>query len=162
MTADPTYVGLLPWMAQWWLDHLDERPTVVIRCGHGDPQCRKAIGEVKADAERMMAMSKNEHPEVETDWTPLAAPTAEELVAELAERDAQALHYAGTGPGAGRISYKRTNAPREVAPVEHLGYYVCPDHGEVNVDVADLAAFARGVRAGSRSNFWARLVGPMS
>jgi len=159
--TERNYVGLLPWMAQWWIDHLDEQPAVVIRCGHGDPQCRNAIGEVKTDATRVMAMSRNEHPEVETEWTPLAAPTVEELAAEIAERDRQALRYVGDGPGDGRIVYKRAGGPCEVAPVEYLTYYVCRVHGEIPVDVAELAAFVRASTE-TRRNFWVHRVGGVS
>jgi hypothetical protein len=149
VTQKPTYAGLSPWMTQWWLDHLDTPPAVVIRCGHPDPlkperQCRNAIGEVKADGDRVLAMSRNEYPEITTDWSALAAPTVEELAAEVADRDAQVLRYVGAGPGDdGKIVYRRTVLPREVAPVEHLSFYVCRAHGEIQVDTADLAAFVR-------------------
>jgi hypothetical protein len=144
----PKYYGLFEGMAQWWLDHLDAAPAVVIRCGYRDPEapnreCRNAIGEVKTEGDRVLAMSKNEYPEITTEWTPLAAPTLEELAAEIAEREAQVLRYTGTGPGDGSIVYKRTPLPREVAPVEDLTLYVCRVHGEVEVDTAELAAFVR-------------------
>lgn len=156
MTEQPTYISDWPWMAQWWLDHLDTPPAVVIRCGQPDPlrperQCRNAIGEVKADGGCVLAMSKTEHPEVTTDWTPLAAPTVEELAAELAERDAQALRYTGTGPGDGSIVYKRSPWPSFVAPIGMLTYYVCRVHGDISVDTADLEAFVRDVLADTRT-----------
>lgn len=144
MSENPNYVGLSPWMAQWWVDHLDTKPAVVIRCGYcepGKPECRNAIGEVKADGDVVLASNRNEHPEIATDWAPLGAPTVEELAAELAEREAQVLRYTGNGPGAGGIVYRRTALPREVAPVNALGYYTCRHHGEIPVNTADLAAF---------------------
>lgn len=152
MSDTPAYIGLFPWMAQWWIDHLDTKPIVLIRCGHREDndsgakaegvECRNAIGEVKSDGDVLLAMSRNQHPEIETDWTPLAAPTEEELAAELADRHAQVLRYLGTGPGPGSIVYKRTALPREVAPIKHLTFYVCRMHGTVEVDCADLEAFA--------------------
>lgn len=154
MTETPAYVGLLPWMAQWWIEHLDVPPLVVIRCGAGEPRCRNGIGEVKSDGERVLAMSKNEHPEIDVDWTPLAAPSVEELAAEIAERDAQALRYVGAGPGDGRVVYKRTQLPREVAPPEDLCDYVCRQHGVIEVDVEALCAAVR--RADTpRRTYWA-------
>ena len=147
--SEVSYEGMHPGMAEWWIAHLDTAPTVVIRCGHRDPttrerECRNAIGEVKATGDdRALAMSKNDYPEVETGWTPLGAPTVEELAAEIAERDAQALRYLGNGPGDGTIVYKRTPLPRQIAPVENLTLYVCRVHGEIEVDPSDLAEFAR-------------------
>ncbi|HPY26432.1 MAG TPA: hypothetical protein PLK19_19190, partial [Mycobacterium sp.] len=115
-------------------------------------------GEVKTDGTRVLAMSRNEYPEIETDWTPLAAPTVEELAAELAERDAQVLRYVGDGPGGGKIVYRRTALPREVAPPEDLTFYVCRVHGEVEVDRAALAAAVRDTLAARKVKcpFWAR------
>jgi len=153
-----TYVGLFPWMGQWWLDNIKNPPLIVIRCGRGEPWCTNAIGEVKTDGTRVLAMSRNEYPEIETDWTPLAAPTVEELAAELAERDAQVLRYVGDGPGGGKIVYRRTALPREVAPPEDLTFYVCRVHGEVEVDRAALAAAVRDTLAARKVKcpFWAR------
>ena len=158
MTGQPAYVGLFPWMAQWWLERLDAAPVVVIRCGRGEPWCKNAIGEAKADGDRVLAMSRNEHPEITTDWTPLAAPTVEELAAELAERDAQVLRYTGTGPDDGSIVYKRTALPREVAPVEDMSFYVCRVHGEVEVNPAELGAFVRDTMDTGRTKrtFWSQ------
>jgi hypothetical protein len=155
MTEQPVYVGMLPGMAEWWLDHLDIPPAVVIRCGYRDPnvrqrQCRNSIGEIKASGGAILAMSRNEYPEVSADWEPLAAVTPEELAAEMAERDSQVLRYTGV-PGEGGIVYKRTSLPREVAPVERMTYYVCRIHGEVEVDTADLAAFAHAAVADTPS-----------
>lgn len=155
MTEAPTYVGLFPWMAQWWLDHLDVPPLLVIRCGSGKPRCRNAVGEIKRDGDRVLAMNKNEYPELDVDWTPLAAPTVEELAAEIAERDAQALRYVGHGPGDdSKIVYKRTALPREVAPLEDLCDYVCREHGVVEVDVEALAAAVREADT-PRRTYWA-------
>ena len=111
------YVGLFPWMAHGGSTISATGPwysSGAVRVTAGR-QCRNAIGEVKTDTERVMAMSRNEHPEVETDWTPIAAPTAAELAQELAELDAQVLRYTG-GPGDGSIVYKRSMGPCEVAP----------------------------------------------
>ena len=147
--TDVTYEGMDPGMAEWWIAHLDTAPAVVIRCGHRDSttrdrECRNAIGEAKATGDdRVLAMSKNETPEITTDWTRLGALTAEELAADIAERDAQALRYVGTGPGDGSVVYRRQSYPCQVAPIEYLSYYVCRVHGDVEVDTADLAAFAR-------------------
>ena len=169
MTSPAEYVGLFPWMAQWWTEHLNVAPVVVIRCGHRDTDaadtgtrrkswCTNAVGEVKAVDNVVLAMSRNQHPEVETDWTPLAAPTVEELNAELAERDAQVLRYVGDGPGDGKIVYRRTTLPREVAPVEDLTFYVCRTHGEIEIDTAALAAAAAEAAAAGRIRwtYWAR------
>lgn len=160
MSADqPAYVGMAEWMAQWWLDRLDTPPLVIIRCGTAEPgvgrRCRNAIGEVKRDGDRVLAMSRNEHPEIEIAWIPLAAPTVEDLAAELAERDDQALRYVGTGPGHGSVVYKRTVGPGEVAPVEMLSYYVCRDHGEIEANPQALAAFVEDTHAPKRT-YWAR------
>ena len=148
-------------MAQWWLDHLRDRPVVLIRCGQvtAGRQCRNAIGEVKTDTERVMAMSRNEHPEVETDWTPIAAPTAAELAQELAELDAQV--YCATP--AGRVTAASSTNGRwghVVAPVEDLGYYVCREAREVQVDTADLMSFSRTAAdtPGVTATYWAHRV----
>lgn len=142
------YAGMLPWMTQWWLDHLNTPPAVVIRCGYRAPErsereCRNAIGEVKIDGDHMLAMSKSAHPEVTTDWQPLAAGSPEELDALRSKRDAQVLRYVGPGPGEGsKIVYRRRTWPHNVAPVQLFGSYVCRMHGPVEIDTADLAAFA--------------------
>ena len=154
MTETSAYVGLFPWMAQWWLEHLDAPPLVVVRCGRGEPRCRNAVGEIKVDGDRVLAMNKNEYPELDVDWTPLAAPTTEELAAEIADRDAQALRYVGAGPDNGKIVYKRTQLPREVAPLEDLSYYVCREHGEIEVNVEALSAAVR-LAEKPRRTYWA-------
>ncbi len=129
-------------MAEWWIGNLDEPPLVVIRCGRGNPRCNNAIGEVKADEQgRTLAMSKNEHPEPVVPWYPLAAPTLAELEAEIAERDSQVLRYIGTGSDRQMVFKRRPALPRAVAPVEHLSYYSCREHGEVTIDRAKLTAF---------------------
>lgn len=147
MSENPSYDEMFPGMAQWWLDHLDTAPLVVIRCGHRDPdsprECRIAIGEVKADAGKVLAMGKNEYPEAETRWLPdpptegLSPAIAEELAAAIAERDAEVIRRYDDG----HTVSKRQVWPRRVAPVEDLNCYVCRLHGEVEVDTADLAAF---------------------
>jgi hypothetical protein len=160
-SEQPNYVGAYPWMAQWWLDHLDVPPLVIVRCGKldGGRQCRNAVGEIKTDGEHVMAMSRDEHPETEAEWTQLAAPTASELAAELAERDAQVLRYVGDGPGAGRIVYKRTKVSGgAVAPVSLMSCYVCRVHGPLDVNPQHLAEFASGVIADTPTHsrtYWA-------
>lgn len=153
MAEQPTYVGRLPWMAQWWLDHLDTAPLVAIRCGRGEPPCRIAIGEVKRDGDVLMAMRKNEYPEAETRW--LADPSTEglspeiaaELAAAIAERDAGLLRSYDDG----RMVHKRKVWPRDVALVSQLDSYVCRLHGEVEVDIAHLEQFARDTTPPTRT-----------
>jgi len=129
-------------MAEWWIERLHQPPLVVIRCGRGEPRCNNAIGEVKSDDEgRTLSMSKNEHPEPVVPWTPLAAPTIEELEAEIAERDSQVLRYIGSGEDRQIVYKRRPNLPRAVAPIEHLGYYSCREHGEITIDREKLARF---------------------
>ena len=153
MTDFPRFEGLFPGMAQWWQDRLDTPPLVIIRCGRGDPRCRNAIGEVKTDAGRTLAMSKNEHPEPVVPWTPLAALTPEELQAEIAERESQVLRHVHTG-AEHLIVYKRRPAlPRAVAPIEFLSYYSCRQHGEIQVDTAELAAFTAATQTPKRT-YW--------
>lgn len=137
----PRFEGLWPGMAEWWQARLDEPPLVVIRCGRGEPRCNNAIGEVKTDGKRTLSMSKNEHPEPVVPWAPLAAPTIEELEADIAERERQVLRYIGTGPDRKIVYKRRPNLPRAVAPVEVLSYYSCRDHGEITIDRDKLAAF---------------------
>lgn len=81
------------------------------------------------------------------------------MAQELAELDAQVLRYTG-GPGDGSIVYKRSMGPCEVAPVEDLGYYVCREHGEVQVDTADLMSFSRTAAdtPGVTATYWAHRV----
>lgn len=145
MTTEPEYLGMIPGMAQWWLEHRDTRPLVVIRCGYraeGERECRNAIGEVKADGDRVLAMRKNEYPDAETRWLPdpsaqgLSPAIAEELAAAIAERDNGVLRRYDDG----HTVHKRRVWPRDVAPVAQLDSYVCRVHGEVEVDTAHLAA----------------------
>lgn len=148
MTDHPRFEGLWPGMAEWWIARLNEPPLVVIRCGRGKPRCNNAIGEVKSDDQgRTLSMSKNEHPEPVVDWTPLAAPTMEELEAEIAERDEQVLRYIGSGSDRKIVYKRRPNLPRAVAPIAHLGYYSCREHGEISIDRDKLAAFVEVRRA---------------
>lgn len=142
-------------MAEWWIEHLDEIPLVIVRCGYGKPKCRRPIGEVKSTGQgRYLAMSKNEHPEPIVDWYPLAAPTVAELEAEIAERESQILRYVGTGADRKIVFRRRPNLPRAVAPIECLGFYSCRDHGEVTIDKVQLAALVADT-PGVKQTFWA-------
>ena len=157
MSDTPRFEGLWPGMAEWWITHIDEPPLVVIRCGRGEPKCTKAIGEVKdpGDGREPLAMSKNEHPEVPTEWFPVAAPTAEEARAELEELEGQILRTSGV-VGDGKLIFRRTSWPSDVAPVDLLNPYYCKEHGEIAVDREDLAAFVRDTRKPKRT-YWAHL-----
>lgn len=161
--TDPKYVGMLAGMAEWWHYHRADAPVMVVRCGHRPPHgqirkswCTNIIGEVKADNGVVLAMSREDHPEVQTEWVPLAATTPEELAAEAAELHAQVLRYIGS-PGNGQVVYKRTSLPRMVAPLEYLTYYVCPMHGMVNINRDRLAKDVRDtLHTGRRKRtFWA-------
>jgi len=147
MTEQPAYEGLAPGMAEWWIAHLDQSALVVIRCGRrdagGKAWCQNAIGEIKRDGDRVLAMSKNEHPESEARWLAdpptegLSDAIAEELASAIAERDTEALRHYDDG----LIVRKRARWPSQVAPVERLHSYVCRVHGEIPVDAAKLAQY---------------------
>lgn len=155
MTDLPNYMGLFEGMSEWWVERLSEPPLVIIRCGRGEPRCKNAIGEVKSDEQgRTLSMSKNEHPEPEVPWTPLAAPTVEELEAEIAERESQVLRHVISGDEHTIVYKRRPNLPRAVAPIEHLGYYSCREHGEITIDREDLTRFVEDTRTRKRT-YWA-------
>ena len=90
------------------------------------------------------------------------APTVEELAADIAKRDAEVLRYIGTGPGNGRIVYRRrppTHCP--VAPIGVLGFFTCRVHGDVEIDRESLAAFVRDTLTdtpGVTRTFWTHRV----
>jgi hypothetical protein len=142
-------------MAEWWQAHLKDPPLVIIRCGRGEPQCNNAIGEVKSDGTRVLAMSKNEHPEPVVPWTPLAAPTIEELEADIAERESQVLRYIGSGSDRKIVYKRRPNLPRAVAPIDALGYFSCREHGEIQINRERLVAFVADTHA-PRRTYWAQ------
>lgn len=152
--TEPRYRALWPWVQQWWLDRLDTPPLIVIRCGSGG--CTRTIGEVKRDGEHVIAMSKNEHPEPAVPWTPVAADTAEELDAAIAERDRNVLRSIGTGSDRKLVFRRRPNLPRALAPVDALHTYSCREHGEVTIDVAVLAAFVADTDTPKRT-YWAHV-----
>ena len=71
-------------------------------------------------------------------------------VEELIDHNAKLLRASGGG----RVIQKRAAWPNLVAPIKHLSYYVCREHGEIGVDVEALAAFAADTHRPKRT-YWA-------
>lgn len=167
MTDQPKYVGMLPWMTEWWFAHVADDPVVVIRCGHRPPQgqegkwCNNAIGQVKAADGQVLAMRHNEYPESGISWTPPAAEMVDELAPETAAELAAAVDGLLANVlkhlGQGEAVEKRRSWPRDVAPIENLDCYVCRIHGEIAVDCARLAEVVKDTVAAGRTKqtYWA-------
>jgi hypothetical protein len=135
----PRYEGAQPWMVKWWLEHLEDHAVVVIQCG----ECRKRIGEIKRDGERVMALRRMVRPEPTVPKPRLAAPNEAELERRRAERD---RHVLRPGPPTAdgfqtEVMKQRRDLPAGVAPLDWWHSYFCPTHGEIPVDIGHLARF---------------------
>jgi hypothetical protein len=147
--------GLNPEVIAWWSAHLTDRPIVVIQCA----ECRRRIGEIKRDGERIVALRKMVQPEPTVPRPQLAVyvkssgdePTEHEVEAaerELERRQAEHdTHVLRPGPSTenGRqtqVMKQRRDLADTVGPVSLFSSYCCPKHGEITVDKAHLAQFA--------------------
>ena len=148
--TDQGYVGMFPWMAEWW-KHNDVAETIVVRC-----HCGKRVGEVKC--------SDTGHPRDDGPVTLLRAitvvgnaavptepgigATPEDALADWALQDSETLRYLDNGM---RVQ-KRKRVEDAVGPIE-LTPLCCPEHGWLEGYEDDLAAFARDTERGSRRKF---------
>lgn len=148
MTDQRRFESQFPWMTTWWQEHLGDRPVVVIECA----ECHKKIGEIKRDAQHVMALRRTRFPEPTVPRPDIIVAVADEadeasalaaIEARKAERQAHVLKPgAPTADGCPTDIMKQNRQLADaVAPLSTFTSYVCPVHGELAVDVAALRAF---------------------
>jgi hypothetical protein len=143
------FKGPCEWMTAWWGEHLKTRPVVVIECG----ACREKekVGEVKRDGSVVLALKCMVFPEPTVprpDVIVLAdrdEPDAIRQRLDLAHADRQ-KHVLKPGPPTpdGRLTdvmRQNRDQPDAVGAIEMFRSYVCPEHGELPVDINDLKQF---------------------
>ena len=137
------YEGVTPNVTQWWTRHLRTRPVIIIRCAQARDDgkwCGKLLGEVKRDGPQTMVLRRMIHPEPTTSRPQMGAPNVGELDQRVAEREEHVLKRYNDEGVEMEVMKKRRDLPSAVAPLETFHSYVCPEHGEIPVDVADLGA----------------------
>ena len=138
---------------QWWREHSDEPPTVVIRCGRGG--CRKTLGELKTDGINAFIMWFQRFGETTVNLPPQDPPnTSDPIRIRLHQRDSQQLRATNDG----RRVTKRHRGEPLVQPLERLSTATCPVHGLIPIPypfraVNDLRAFVGDTKRGSKRTY---------
>lgn len=140
--------ALTPWMAQWWADHSDTPPTVIVRC-----HCGTKVGEVKVDGTTTLLLAKTVAGERAVPSYQVAALTLEELEEEIRSLDDATLRHLPDGQ---RIP-KRNRLPDAVGPLASTPL-LCPEHDWLDGYHAELAAFVADTAPGTKRKFTVRQV----
>lgn len=152
---------LTPEQRDWWLAHADVEPTLILRCGIDG--CRRKVGEVKTDESKSdiaIALMYSMFGERTVPYTPYrrselgwaeevrdanGKSLAEVLRERIDERDAETIRYVGDD----RRVAKRFTARPTAMPLDWIGQFTCPDHGQValpdpDATVAEMRKFLAG------------------
>lgn len=150
--------GMFPQHKEWWGRHIDDEPTVVLRCGRDG--CGDRVGEIKTDGVATLVLRYQKIGEIPVPTPRLIASTEEELNRLIAERDANML----AGQDAkllrrtddGYVIPRRREWPAMVSPLDVLDFVMCPTHGKLDVaadTVTELRQFVADTRSGSKRSY---------
>lgn len=142
--------GMRPQHAEWWRQHLNDKPTVILRCGRNG--CGDQVGEIKTDGTATLVLRHQKIGEIPVPGPRMTAATEEELKRLIAERDAQMLRRTDDG----YVVPRRRQWPAVVGPLEAMGFVMCPTHGKLDVTadtLADLKQFVDDTQRGSKRNY---------
>jgi hypothetical protein len=142
--------GMFPQHKEWWGRHLDDEPTVILRCGRDG--CGDRVGEIKTDGIATLVLRYQKIGEIPVPAPRLIAPTEDELNRLIAERDAKLLRRTNDG----YVIPRRREWPAMVSPLEALTFVMCPTHGKLDVPagtVADLGQFVADTQSGSKRSY---------
>jgi hypothetical protein len=148
--SETRFVGMFPQHTEWWGRHMDDEPTVILRCGRDG--CGDRVGEIKTDGTTTLVLRYQKIGEIPVPGPLMTAATEEELKRLIAERDAQMLRRTDDG----YVVPRRRQWPAVVGPLDALGFVMCPTHGKLEVSadtVADLRQFAADTLSGSKRSY---------
>lgn len=150
--------GMTPQHAEWWRQHLNDEPTVRLKCGYNG--CGDRVGEIKTDGTTTLVLRYQKIGEIPVPAPRLTAPSEEELNRLIAEqeanmtagRDAKLLRRTDDG----YVVPRRRQWPAVVGPLDAMGFVMCPTHGKLDVPadtLADLRQFVDDTQRGSKRNY---------
>jgi hypothetical protein len=129
--------GMRSWHADWWRRHLDEAPTVVLRCGRDGRE--DLVGEIKTDGTETIVLRYSKFGERTVPVYPAVGLTG----------DSKTLRPLDDG----RRIAKRHQAPASVGPLGLMSSVICPRHGVLDISretVTHLEQFVADTQRGSR------------
>jgi hypothetical protein len=143
--------ALFPKQRTWWLQHLQDTPTLILRCGRDG--CGEAVGQVKTDGQTTLVLRYNRVGEMTVPVSPAAGMTEDEVKHQIEQRDANTLNYTADGR---RVAKRREFRP-SVAPLEMTSFVICPNHGRMDVAneiLADLTQVVADTQRGSERKYF--------
>ena len=87
--------ALFPKQGEWWLRHIEDAPTVILRCGRDG--CGELVGQIKTDGDTTLALRYNRVGELTVPVVPAAGMTEDEVRQQIAKRDAHTIRYTEDG-----------------------------------------------------------------
>lgn len=152
------FEGMTPQYADWWRQHLNDQPTVILRCGRDG--CGDRVGEIKTDDTAAVVLRHQKIGEIPVPAPRMTAPNEEELKRLIAEReanmtagrDAKLLRRTDDG----YVVPRRRQWPAVVGPLDAVNFVMCPTHGKLDVPaetLADLQQFVGDTEHGSKRHY---------